>query len=179
MRRDGPHEATISDIAVAAALGKGTVYLQFESKHDLVDGLRHRYIQRIEDEVRDQLAEAASTSEKLRVFVRSFIAASTRDPDLHHLLFQDAGVDEANAFAPLREIFAGIVRDGGFGASTSDLAIDYALGGIHAAAITVAHLPPRRRSRPIAETVDLVGRTLGAIDDGLPAISESSGHSML
>ena len=160
MLRDGLHQATIADIAETAALGKGTVYLQFESKQDLVAGLRLRYIERIEREVRAQIDEGGSTVEKLSTFVRTFVDASTRDPELHHLLFQEAGVDEATAFAPLRALFAAIVGDADLQTADRELVIDFALGGVHAGAIAVAHMPKNRRGRAITQIVDLVTRTL-------------------
>ena len=162
MLRDGLRQATVADIADAATLGKGTVYLQFESKEELVAGLRRRYVERIEEEVRARVAEANDASETLGAFVASFITASTRDPDLHHMLFQEAGVDEAGAFAPLRAVFAAVVAGGGFDAPNLDLAIDFAFGGIHAGAIAIAHMPKRRRSRFIPAIVDLAIRTLGS-----------------
>ena len=162
MLRDGLHRATIADIAETAALGKGTVYLQFDSKEELVAGMRLRYIERIETEVRAKIGEGMSTMEKLSASVRAFVAASTRDPQLHHLLFQEAGVDEAAAFAPLRTLFAGILSEADLHAADRDLAIDFVLGGIHAGAIAVAHMPKNRRGRAISQIVDMVTRSLGA-----------------
>jgi TetR/AcrR family transcriptional regulator, cholesterol catabolism regulator len=160
MLRNGLQHATVADIAQTAGLGKGTVYLQFESKQALVAGLRHRYIERIGDEVKAEVAMAGTAAQQLSAFVRTFVSASTRRPDLHHLLFQEAGIDEANAFAPLRFLFAGIVKDGGFATLNSDLAIDYTFGGIHAALISVAHAAPARSARAISQIVELVNCTL-------------------
>jgi AcrR family transcriptional regulator len=162
MLRQGLHQATIADIADAAALGKGTVYLQFESKQELVAGLRRRYVKTIEDEVQTHVAEAATVADKLSAFVGSFVTASTRDPDLHHLLFQEAGVDEAEAFSALRAMFADVVRGDASTTSGADLAIDYTLAGIHAAAIAVAHMPKNRRSRAISQIVELATQTIGS-----------------
>jgi AcrR family transcriptional regulator len=161
MLRDGLHEATIADIADAADLGKGTIYLQFESKQELVAGLRHRYVERIEAEVVAHVAAAAGAADKLGAFVNSLIVASTRDPELHHLLFQETGTDEAEAFAPLRAVFAEIVQHRSGGADKTGLVADFALGGIHAGAIAVAHLPKTRRRTAIAEIVELTRRTVG------------------
>jgi AcrR family transcriptional regulator len=162
MLQRGLHHATISEIAEAAGLGKGTVYLQYESKQDLVAGLRHRYVRRIEEEVRTTSARGGTSAEMLSAFVRSFASASTRRPELHHLLFQDGGVDEADAFAPLRGVFDDLVRSGDFEAANLDLAIDYAFGGIHAAIVAVAHMTPVRRRRSISGIVELVDRTFAA-----------------
>jgi AcrR family transcriptional regulator len=157
MLRNGMHNTTISEVAEAAGLGKGTIYLQFQSKNDLAGGLRQRYVERIAEEVRLAVNQHTTADEKLRAFVRTFITASIRRTDLHHLLFQDAGVDESDAFAPLRELFTEVA--GAFPTANA-LAIDFALGGIHAAMTTVAHVSPARRNRTITQIADLVSRTL-------------------
>lgn len=162
MLRDGLHGATMADIADVAGLGKGTIYLQFESKQDLGAGLRRRYLERIEQEVRSAVAAPSTTPEKLAAFVRSFVSASTRNPELHHVLFQEAGVDEADAFAPLRALFAEIVKGSDVGSANLNVAIDFAFGGIHSALVGIVHTNPARRSRATSQIAELVSRTLSA-----------------
>ena len=160
MLRDGLHQATMAEIADVAGLGKGTIYLQFESKQDLGAGLRRRYVERIEQEVRSAVAAPATTAEKLTAFVRSFVSASTRNPELHHVLFQEAGVDEADAFAPLRALFAEVITSGDVGKANREVAIDFAFGGIHSVLVGIVHTTPARRSRAISQIAELVSRTL-------------------
>ena len=160
MLQQGLHRSTVADVAEAAGLGKGTVYLHFDSKQDLADGLRRRYVEQIESEVRTKVGAAASAPEKLRAAVRSFAVASIRRHDLHHLLFQEAGVDEAQAFAPIRAVFAEVINADDFDLPNRELAIDYVLGGVHAALIAIAHSPAARRGRATSQIADLVVRTL-------------------
>jgi TetR/AcrR family transcriptional regulator, transcriptional repressor for nem operon len=160
----GTQDATVSEIAEMAGLGKGTVYLQFDSKQELIAGLRQRYVANIEEHVRHESARVGASAQKLSAFVRSFASATTRHPELHHLLFQDGGGDEADAFAPLRGVFADLVRAGGFQTPNLDLAIDYTFSGIHGAIVAVAHMTPAKRRRAISEIVDLVNRTLVPTD---------------
>lgn len=110
--------------------------------------------------LRSQVERHTTAPEQLTAFVRSFASASTRRPDLHHLLFNDAGADEGEAFAALREMFAGIVRSGAFQPPDIDLAIDYAFRGLHAAIVAVAHMSPARRRRAIPRLADLLTVTL-------------------
>ena len=107
MLRQGLNHATVADVAEAAGLGKGTVY-------------------------RAKVAAAGTAPEQLRAAVGSFVVAAIRRPDLHHLLFQEAGGDEAVAFAPVRAVFAEIVNAGAFDVANRELAVDYVLGGVHA-----------------------------------------------
>jgi hypothetical protein len=75
-------------------------------------------------------------------------------------LFQEAGVDEDDAFAPLRALFAAAVTGDPSVSRAAGLSIEFALGGIHSGAIAVAHMPKSRRGRAIDEIVDLVTRCL-------------------
>ena len=90
MLRKGLYDATISEIADTAGLGKGTIYLQFESKQELAAGLRRRYVERIEEEVRSKIEQHEDAADRLTAFVQGFASAATRRPDLHHLLFMEA-----------------------------------------------------------------------------------------
>ncbi len=162
MLRKGLHDATISEIADTAGLGKGTIYLQFESKQELAAGLRRRYVERIEEEVRSTIEQHEDDRARLTAFVRSFASAATSRPDLHHLLFEEAGADETDAFAALRAMFAEIVKGCDFESRNIDLAIDFAFGGIHTAMIAIAHAPQARRSRTTSQLAELVARTLSS-----------------
>jgi AcrR family transcriptional regulator len=162
MLRRGLNGSTMAEIADVAGLGKGTIYLQFESKQQLVAGLRQRYVDRIEREVATKIAAHPPGVAQLTEFVRTFADASTRDTDLHHLLFQEAGVDETDSFAGLRAKFAEIVRAGQFGTDDLDLAIDFAFGGIHSSLVTLAHTAASRRRKAIAQIAELAARTVSA-----------------
>jgi AcrR family transcriptional regulator len=154
MLRRGIQQSTVAEIADVAALGKGTVYLHFESKDQLVDGLRQRYIDSILDTVRDAVGRAGTSETKVAAFVQSFIEASTRHPELHHLLFEEAGGDEASAFLPVRDLFVEVAGP------AEALLVDFVLGGIHAAAITIAHRPPNRRAAEARRLARLVTQWL-------------------
>jgi hypothetical protein len=89
--------------------------------------------------------------------VRSFVKASTRRPDLHHLLFEEAGFDEADAFEPVRAVFREVIAS--LGLAEPDLATDYVLGGIHAAVIAMVHSHGARRPS-VDQLAALVASTL-------------------
>src|SRR6187399_944087 len=63
----GFHEATIDDVAEAAEVAKGTVYLYYKSKRDLyLEALRHG-IESLNRELNLKAAEAGVFLEKLRI----------------------------------------------------------------------------------------------------------------
>lgn len=138
----GLPDTTIAEIATRAGIGKGTVYLYFDSKPAVLAAIRRRYVEGIEAEVRTAASEADDREARLRAAVTRFVEASTRRVDLHHLLFHEAGFSEQDAFAPVRAAFADILGEGG---KASGLTTDFVLGGIHAGIVAVAHAPKNRR----------------------------------
>jgi AcrR family transcriptional regulator len=156
--RRGLQHTTVADVAAAAGVAKGTVYLYFETKQDVLAGLRRRYVRQIEAEIRAAVDRASQAPAQLEAAVRSFVTVSTRRPDLHHLLFEEAGFDEADAFEPVRAVFSDVIESG-FEFNDPDLATDYVLGGIHAAVIAMVHKHGVKR-RSVDQLAALVGRTL-------------------
>src|SRR5687767_6321516 len=69
LARYGYRKMTVEDIAVEAGIGKGTIYLHFSSKEDVV--LSH--IDRIVDRVEDRLREIADTDTTATVRLRSML----------------------------------------------------------------------------------------------------------
>ena len=156
--RRGLQHTTVADVADAAGVAKGTVYLYFETKQDVLAGLRRRYVEQIEADLRAAVARAGNAPAQLEAAVRSFVTASTRQPDLHHLLFEEAGFDEADAFEPVRAVFSELIESG-FALNDPALATDYVLGGIHAAVIAMVHKQGVRR-RSVDQLTTLVSKTL-------------------
>lgn len=159
--RRGLPNTTIADIAEAAGLGKGTVYLYFESKAALLAGLREHYVQQLEQVVRGRVATAGSPQERVAALVHGLIDAGTKEQALHHLLFQEAGFDEADAFAPIRRLFQEVICRGDFDLPDPALAADFVLGGAHASLMMAAHAPAARRRRITAAAAELAMRTVG------------------
>src|SRR3954463_12277502 len=108
--RRGLRSATVADVADAAGVAKGTVYLYFESKDDLLAGLRSRYL--------DQYAEAlratpgTSASERIRRMIVALFDFAAEHHDLHHLLFHEAGFSEDDAFTGVRRRLTELIAEG-------------------------------------------------------------------
>ena len=152
----GLQAATIAEIADTAGLGKGTVYLSFESKDALLAGLRQRYVEQMESDVRALVGRARSDGQRLAALVGGLIEAGSRDPALHHVLFHEAGVSEADAFAPIRALTNEVL-----GEDVDELTVEFVLGGIHAAVVVAAHRPNEHRQQIVRTTTALV---LGALN---------------
>src|SRR5262245_5489941 len=150
----------MADVAEAAGLAKGTLYLHFESKDDLLAGLRRRYIEQIEAELRVRVAKATTGEEQIAALVHGLVDSTARRHDLHHLLFHEAGFSEEDAFAPVRTAFATVIAKGGFDVGDPALATDYVLGGVHAAIVSATHAGGARRRKTADEIARLAVRSL-------------------
>src|SRR4051794_30031804 len=142
---------TMADVAAVAGIAKGTTYLYFTSKAELLAGLRSRYLERFADALTNAPALARkAAAARLDHFIRAFFDFSVAHARLHHLLFQEAGFSEADAFASMRallaELIADGVDDGEFQSDDVELVTDFLLHGLHGALLHTMHeAPPNRR----------------------------------
>lgn len=66
LARYGYSKTTIDDVAREAGIGKGSVYLHFASKEEIVLSLVDRAVQEVLDELRTIAAEDASAADRMR-----------------------------------------------------------------------------------------------------------------
>ena len=167
--RRGLAAATMAEVAEAAAVAKGTVYLYFESKAELLAGLRARYFARfatmLGDPPRPGRAGQA-TAARVERLVAAFYDFALANHELHHVLFHQAGFGEVDAFARARAVMAELIEagraSGELQVDDPDLAADFLLGGLHGVLVAAVHGPrsPSRR-RLIAGATELICRGLG------------------
>ena len=168
--RRGPAAATMADVAEAAAVAKGTVYLYFTSKAELLAGLRARYFERFTAMLADQAAATPGTSPPLATRVEQLVAASydfaLANHELHHVLFHEAGLGEHGTFARARDAVAELVATGAASGELDvpdpDLATDFILHGLHGILVAATHRPRSERRRLVAGVTRLVCQALGA-----------------
>jgi TetR/AcrR family transcriptional repressor of nem operon len=161
---NGLPSTTVADVADAAGVAKGTVYLYFDSKAELLTALRSRYTRRFLDTLGDALDDRESTDfgARLDAFVRSLLEFSLAHHELHHVLFHEAGVRERHPFAALRQLLEGFIAAGtGAGAFVPvepAIAADFLLQGLHGALAPMLH--GKRELGPPLETTMLLARRL-------------------
>ncbi|RBQ20767.1 TetR/AcrR family transcriptional regulator [Spongiactinospora rosea] len=80
---------TIEDVTTGAGVAKGTFYLHFANKGDLLDALRERYVRRFAEA---QLAEARKHHgvAGVQAWIRAGVAEYLGDVRLHDMLFHPA-----------------------------------------------------------------------------------------
>jgi TetR/AcrR family transcriptional repressor of nem operon len=165
--------ATMADVAEAASVAKGTVYLYFESKAELLAGLRARYFERFAAMLGDA-PRAGQPGPPTAARVERLVAASydfaLANHALHHVLFHQAGFGEADAFARARTVMADLVEAGQAAGELEvadpALATDFLLHGLHGVLVTATHRPRSQRRRLVAGVTELICRALGVSGSG-------------
>jgi TetR/AcrR family transcriptional regulator, transcriptional repressor for nem operon len=160
--------ATMADVAEAAAVAKGTVYLYFESKTELLAGLRARYFERFAAMLGDPPDEGrprAGTAERVERLVAASYDFARANHALHHVLFHEAGFGEVDAFARARAVMADLVEagraSGELTVADPGLATDFLLHGLHGVLVGATHHPRLPRRRLVAGVTGLICQALG------------------
>lgn len=80
--RSGYFNAKVADIARAAGVADGTVYLYFKNKEDILHSIFDRTVREAIEEGRKQLAKLTDASEKLRRIAHLHLERLSQDRDL-------------------------------------------------------------------------------------------------
>jgi TetR/AcrR family transcriptional regulator, transcriptional repressor for nem operon len=159
---------TMADVAEAAAVAKGTVYLYFESKAELLAGLRARYFERFAALLGDPpgpAGAAGATAARVERLVAASYDFALANHALHHVLFHEAGFGEADAFARARLVMAELVEAGRASGEVEvadpELATEFLLHGLHGMLVAATHRPRSQRRRLVAGVTELICQALG------------------
>ncbi len=164
--------ATVADVAAAAGVAKGTVYLYFDSKAELLAGLRARYLERLTAALDGPLGPGPRARRSYAARIERLVAASldyaVAHHRLHHLLLHQAGFSEEDVFARARAAIAALVEAGvaagELDVPDTELATDFVLSGLHGTLVTAIHQhgSDRDRRRLVEGASELILRALGA-----------------
>lgn len=81
------HKVLLSDIAAAASVGKGTLYVYFKSKDDVYLSVLYSGFSRLVDEIRQRIGEKSSDPKKdLETIIAQFVEFAFQNPHLFELL---------------------------------------------------------------------------------------------
>jgi TetR/AcrR family transcriptional regulator, transcriptional repressor for nem operon len=159
----GLRATTMADVAREAGVAKGTVYLYFRSRDELLAGLRSRYLGRY---LAPLDRRRGPVRPRVRRLVKGLVEVAAAHRELHHVLFHEAGFSEVDAFRAVRERLVDLLRtgmaDGQLAVDDPELTAGFVLHGVHGTLVEVLHGHPRRGRRSTARTLaDLVDRALG------------------
>jgi AcrR family transcriptional regulator len=160
-------DASMAEVAEVAGVAKGTVYLYFASKAELLAELRARYLERFASTVENALGrlDRPTTQAAVEQFAACLFDWSQENYALHHVLFHAAGVSEEDAFergrALMNELVRGGVESGELRTIDPDLTAQFLLDGLHGLLMATMHPPEPDRPRYDAAVAELVPRVLG------------------
>jgi AcrR family transcriptional regulator len=152
----GLAEATMAEVAEAAGVAKGTVYLYFDSKSALLTALRARYTDRwlAQSGRLDAPPGRGGHPRQLRAFLGEMYDFHAANQRLHHLLFHAAEVSEDE---PLDQARAALVRfvargaeAGEFAVQDPELTASFLLDGLHGLLLRSLHANRSRRAFVVA-----------------------------
>ncbi len=115
----GFHTATVAEIARAAGVADGTIYLYFKGKDDLLLRLFDEKMTELVAEARAEVAQQRTAPDRLRRFIQLHLALVERNPELASVLIvelrqsaQFLKAADRNKLAAYVEVIAEVVRDG-------------------------------------------------------------------
>ena len=169
----GFERATISELADAAEIGKGTFYLYFESKDHLLGALWERYVDAIVTTAQDILDEEATWWSTVDRLMTTLIEHALRNAELHRIVYGSANAKALELCRQANQRVIDLVgdfvergtQDGAFQARDTRLAFQMTY---HAADDLLDDLIARGDAidsdQVIASVLELVHRALGDPD---------------
>ena len=92
----GFHATTVEDIAAAAGVAKGTVYLYYKSKHDVYWAALERGITELQSEIQTRLEAQQTPEDKVRTFIAIKIRYFETNRDFFRIYFSELGSGLSN-----------------------------------------------------------------------------------
>jgi AcrR family transcriptional regulator len=167
--KKGLAATTIEEVASAAGIAKGTIYLYFPSRSELLASLRRRYAVNLarrassilETGAASDTASVVGAYERLVSDLTIYLLANRR---LHHVLFQEAGVSEEETMEPLRDLITNSLQramdDGALEAIDSSVLMRFLLDGLHGAITPLFHDRSADRRHTVSQLQKVVRRVL-------------------
>ncbi len=84
--RKGFYQSKVSEIAKAAAVADGTIYLYFHNKDDILISLFEEAMTRIIDHMRSQIAKETDPRKKIEQFAKTHMGMVKKDRDLAEVI---------------------------------------------------------------------------------------------
>ena len=104
----GFNDSTMDDIADAAGVAKGTLYLYFPSKRDLFLATLREGVVALHERVRGEIAEARTTGDRVRAFMASRLRYCAENRDffrIYYTEFASLQVRSANAQPEFQDLY--------------------------------------------------------------------------
>jgi TetR/AcrR family transcriptional regulator, transcriptional repressor for nem operon len=165
----GVAATTLDDVTRRAGVAKGTFYLYFRSKDDLVAALQERFATEMADRMAAAVAGTASWEGKLDACVRAMLADYEGTYELHDVLFHHnvAGADRHQGDHPagavplvdvVRHLLAAGTEAGAFQVDDPDLTAVLLYSALHGAYDASCHGPQRPEEHELVAAAERLFR---------------------
>lgn len=108
------HRVLLSDVAAAACVGKGTLYLYFKDKEDLFLSVLYRSFSRVVDRIRERIETEApdeSSDMALEAVIRELVSFASGNPHLFELMRSLPGLMETSSkWSEKRKELSGLIE---------------------------------------------------------------------
>jgi AcrR family transcriptional regulator len=152
----GISNTSMAQVAGAAGVAKGTPYLYFESKDELLSELRTGYLQEWYSLAEELLGEdGVSERDRLRNFLSAIYEFHSSKIELHQLLFSGQGEDDL--FARASKLLSEFFEEGKAKTATRSVEVtaSFVIHGLHGILVTYLH-----EGRSVTQFVDDVMEVL-------------------
>jgi AcrR family transcriptional regulator len=157
---------TVADVVAGAGIAKGTFYLYFSSKEELVAALQARYTESLITRADAVLAGPGSHAERLDEFVAAVLDFHASQIHLHHALFGDAGLRDDQSMRRLESLLATFISDGAAGGAfhtaPPEFAAAFVAHGLHGVLPPFLHNRTQSRAEFLAAATATTRQALGA-----------------
>jgi len=162
---------TVSEVAEVAGLGKGTVYLYFDTKEALLAGLQARYLDTLMASAGTLLSGDGGHVERLDAFLASTVEFHVANRQLHQVLFHESGMRDDEALQRLADTLTSFINDGAaagvFDVSAPAFAAQFLLHGLHGVLVSFLH-QPKPSPAPFIDACQSIARQLLSVRTRAP-----------
>lgn len=161
----GLDNVSIAQVAQSAGIAKGSIYLHYASRAELIDALQADLWRKMLDHPNEVVADHSATwAERLDEIVRHLVEFSMDNEDLYHAVFHATATHTDEPWTESRQLIRQLIHGGGrageFDVVDLDVTTDFLL---HAYAGPCYH--SNDRGHVTTEVQRLFRRAVGAVDE--------------
>ena len=157
---------TVADVVAGAGIAKGTFYLYFDSKEDLVAALQARYQESLITRAQAILDGPGPHLQRLDRFIAATVDFHRAQIRLHHALFHDIGLRDDQSMQRLTGLLTAFIADGAaagvFHAGDPGFTAAFVIHGLHGVLPPFLHNSAASRTAFLASAGATTRQALGA-----------------
>ncbi len=157
---------TVADVVDGAGIAKGTFYLYFDSKEQLVAALQGRYQESLITRAGAILDGPGTHLQRLDRFIAATVDFHRAQIHLHHALFHDTGMRDDQSMQGLTALLTAFIADGAaagvFHVGDPEFAAAFVIHGLHGVLPPFLHNRTASRAGFLAAATAIAHQALGS-----------------